>query len=100
MILAVACITGGPLRRGRASACGAAPDPERFADSIIVRVLNVGSDRLRDAMFAFYGTPRVTAVAQARVNRLDAPVYRAWRERLGLPPRAAAVERLHSLWRP
>lgn len=78
---------------------GEGPDLERFADSIIVRVLSVGSGHDLDAMFAFYRMARVRAVAQSRVNRLDVPVYRTWRERLELPQRAAAVERLHALWR-
>ena len=78
---------------------GEGPHLERYADSIIVRVLNGGSDKDLHAMFAFYGMARVRAVAQSRVNRLDAPVYRTWRERLDLPKRAAAVERLHALWR-
>lgn len=78
---------------------GTGPDPERYADSIIVRVLNAGSDELQEAMLEFYGLERVSAVARSRVNRLDALVYRAWKDRLALPPRDAAVERLHSLWR-
>lgn len=79
---------------------GVAPNPEAFASSISVWVLNDGSDEVRDAMVAFYGLDRVRAVAQARVNRLNGPVYRAWRERLGLPTRSEAVERIHALWRP
>lgn len=78
---------------------GKGPDPDTYADSVIVRVLNAGSDGLRDRMFGYYGADRVQAVARARVNRLDAPVYRAWKERLHLPERDAAVERLQSLWR-
>jgi hypothetical protein len=78
---------------------GEGPDPDRYADAIVVRVLNLGSARYTDAMLAFYGMARVRAAAQSRVNRLDAPVYRAWRDRLELPQRSAAVERLHALWR-
>jgi len=78
---------------------GTGPDPERYAESVIVRVLNAGSDGLREQMVGYYGMERVQAVARARVNRLDAPVYRAWRDRLGLPARDAAIERLHALWR-
>jgi hypothetical protein len=75
------------------------PDPDAYADSVIVRVLNTGPDTLREQMLAYYGTAKVQAVAQARVNRLDAPIYRQWKARLHLPERAAAVEKIHSLWR-
>lgn len=75
------------------------PDPDAFADSVIVRVLNTGSDALRDQMLDYYGTAKVQAVAQARVNRLDAPVYRQWKTRFDLPERTAAVEKIHRLWR-
>lgn len=78
---------------------GIGPDPERYADSVIVRVLNAGSDGLQERMLAYYGLERVQCVARARVNRLDAPTYRAWRDRLALPTRDAAIERLHALWR-
>lgn len=79
---------------------GSAPDPERFAESIIVRVLNFESIPLVDSLLVFYGFERVRAVAQAQVNRLDAPVYRRWRERLDLPERDEMVERFHRMWRP
>lgn len=75
------------------------PDPDAYADSIIVRVLNSGSPELREQMLAYYGRERVCAVAQARADRLDAPVYRAWKTRLHLPERSPAVEKLHRLWR-
>ncbi len=75
------------------------PDPDRHAESVIVRVLNTGPDRLREQMLEYYGADRVRSVARARVNRLDAPVYRAWKHRLQLPERSAAVERVHRLWR-
>ncbi len=76
------------------------PDPDQYAESVIVRVLNTGPDTLREQMLAYYGPDRVRSVAQARVNRLDAPIYREWKMRLQLPDRPAAVERLHRLWRP
>jgi hypothetical protein len=75
------------------------PDPQAHADSVIVRVLNAGPDRLREQMLAYYGQEKVRTVAQARVNRLDTPVYRAWKTRLQLPDRSAAVERIQRLWR-
>ena len=75
------------------------PDPDLHAESIIVRVLNTGPDALREQMLSYYGTEKVRSVARARVNRLDAPVYRAWKARLQLPERAPAVEKMHSLWR-
>jgi hypothetical protein len=75
------------------------PDPDLYADSVIVRVLNTGPDALCEQMLAYYGTDRVRSVAQARVNRLDSPVYRQWKSRLQLPDRSAGVERMHSLWR-
>jgi hypothetical protein len=76
------------------------PDPDRYAESVIVRVLNVGPDALREQMLAYYGAEKVQSVAQARVNRLDAPIYRAWKGRLHLPERPDAVEKVHRLWRP
>jgi hypothetical protein len=75
------------------------PDPDVYADSVIVRVLNTGPDALREQMLRYYGAEKVRSVAQARVNRLDAPVYRLWKSRLQLPERTAAVERIHRLWR-
>lgn len=76
------------------------PDPDRHADSVIVRVLNVGPDALREQMLDYYGAEKVRSVARARINRLDAPVYRQWKGRLQLPERSLAVERVHRLWRP
>lgn len=75
------------------------PDPDQHAESVIVRVLNVGPDALREQMLEYYGAEKVRTVARARVNRLDAPVYRAWKSRLQLPERSAAVEKVHRLWR-
>lgn len=75
------------------------PDPDRHAESVIVRVLNTGPDALREQMLQYYGADKVRSVAQARVNRLDAPVYRLWKSRLQLPDRSPAVERLQRLWR-
>ena len=76
------------------------PDPDQHAESVIVRVLNTGPDALREQMLEYYGAEKVRSVARARVNRLDAPVYRAWRSRLQLPERSPAVEKVHRLWRP
>ncbi len=73
------------------------PDPDVYADSVIVRVLNTGPDALREQMLQYYGAEKVRSVAQARVNRLDAPVYR---QEKTLPDRGASVERMHRLWRP
>jgi hypothetical protein len=75
------------------------PDPDVYADSVIVRVLNTGPDALREQMLQYYGADKVRSVAQARVNRLDAPVYRQWKLRLQLPDRPPALERIHRLWR-
>lgn len=75
------------------------PDPDAYADSVIIRVLNMGSDTLRESMLHYYGTKKVRTVAQSRVNRLDTPVYREWKDRLQLPERPAAVEKIHRLWR-
>ena len=75
------------------------PDPDVYAESVIVRVLNTGPDSLREQMLQYYGADRVRSVAQARVNRLDAPVYRQWKLRLQLPDRSPALERMHRLWR-
>jgi hypothetical protein len=75
------------------------PDLQTHAESVIVRVLNAGPDRLREQMLAYYGAEKVRTVARARVNRLDTPVYRAWKTRLQLPDRSAAVERMQGLWR-
>lgn len=77
----------------------ALPDLQTHADSVIVRVLNAGPDRLREQMLAYYGPEKVRSVARARVNRLDTPVYQAWKARLQLPDRSATVERIQGLWR-
>lgn len=76
------------------------PDPDRHAESVIVRVLNTGPEPLREQMLAYYGVEKVGSVARARVNRLDAPVCRAWKSRLCLPERTDAIEKVHRLWRP
>lgn len=75
------------------------PDPDAHADSVIVRVLNTGPDALREEMLQYYGAEKVQSVARARVNRLDAPVFRTWKARLQLPERTAAIEKGHRLWR-
>lgn len=75
------------------------PDPDRHAESVIVRVLNVGPELLRERMLEYYGLDKVRSVARARANRLDAPVYRAWKSRLQLPERSVAVDKVHRLWR-
>lgn len=75
------------------------PDPDHHADSVIVRVLNTGPDALREQMLDYYGADKVGSVARARVNRLDAPIYREWKNRLKLPERSSAVEKVHRLWR-
>jgi hypothetical protein len=76
-----------------------APDPDQYADSIIVRVLNGGSASLSERMIAYYGSDRVGDVARGRVDRLDGPAYRSWKQRLQLPDRNAGIEKLHRLWR-
>lgn len=75
------------------------PDLQTHAESVIVRVLNAGPDRLREQMLAYYGAEKVRAVARARVNRLDTPIYQSWKTRLQLPDRPATVERIQRLWR-
>jgi hypothetical protein len=47
------------------------PDPDVYAESVIVRVLNTGPDSLREQ----------------------------WKLRLQLPDRSPALERIHRLWR-
>lgn len=79
---------------------GVSPDPEKQAASIIVRALNFGSDALTASVIAFYGIERVQTVAIERVNRLDAPTYRTWKDRFGLPARDEIVERFHRMFRP
>lgn len=54
---------------------------------VIVRVLNTGPAALREQMLQYYGADKVRSVAQARVDRLEAPVYRLWKSRLQLPER-------------
>ena len=76
-----------------------APDPDQHSESIIVRVLNTGPDALREQMLQYYGAETVRRVAQARVNRLDGPIYRGWKARVALPERGSVVEKVHRLWR-
>jgi len=79
--------------------CGAPVDLEGHAASVIVRALNDGASGLQERVIAHYGLDRVKRVAQARADRLDNPAYRAWRERLDLPPRAPDVAFVQGLWR-
>lgn len=78
---------------------GALPDLEQYAESVIVRALNLGAPDLMDAVLEFYGIERVRVVAQVQVNRLDRPAYREWKEKLRLPERTEIVERFHRMWR-
>lgn len=80
--------------------CGTLPDLEQHAESVIVRALNAGAPELVEAVLEYYGIDRVRAVVQARVNTLDRPAYRAWKDRLELPVRDEIVERFHMMWRP
>lgn len=78
---------------------GAVPDREKYAASIILRVLNEGDATLQAALLQHYGMVRVRAEALARIHRLTNPAYRQWAARLDLPPRSPATERLQALWR-
>jgi hypothetical protein len=75
------------------------PDPDLHAESVIIRVLNTGPDALRERMMVYYGAENVRSVVLDRVDRLEGPVYRAWKDRLQLPQRGAVVEAVHQLWR-
>jgi hypothetical protein len=79
--------------------CGAPLDLERHAAAVIVRVLNDGSPRLQESVIHHYGLQRVKRVAGERADRLTNPAYRAWRERLDLPPREPGVTFVQGLWR-
>lgn len=79
--------------------CGVSLDLERHAASVIVRTLNDGSPALQKRVIHHYGLDRVRGVAQERADRLSNPAYRAWRERLSLPPRDADVTLVQGLWR-
>ena len=79
--------------------CGAPLDLERHAASVIVRTLNDGSSGLQERVIRHYGLDRVKRVAQDRADRLSNPAYRAWSERLNLPPRAPGVAFVQGLWR-
>ena len=78
---------------------GVIPDLERYADSIVVRVLNRNNPGLVEQLLAQFGVERVQAIAVARARRLTNAAYRTWGRRLGLPPRSAAERLLHALWR-
>lgn len=75
-------------------------DLEEHAPSVLLRALNDGSPELRERVLAYYGPERSAALALSRLNRLTNPAYRAYRERLGLPEREAAVTYMQGLWRP
>lgn len=78
---------------------GAPIDLEQHARSVILRAMNAGPDALREAVLKHYGLDRVTTVLGATVDRLDTPVYQAWKSRLRLPRRSAGAVALHRLWR-
>ena len=75
-------------------------DLEKFAASVLLRVLNDGSPVLRERVLAYYGPERSAVLAISRLNRLTNPAYRAYRERLHLPDRDPGVTYMQSLWRP
>jgi hypothetical protein len=79
--------------------CGAPVDLEGHAASVIMRALNDGGSTLQEHVIGHYGIDRVKRVAQDRADRLSNPAYRAWRERLDLPPRAPDVAFVQGLWR-
>jgi hypothetical protein len=78
---------------------GTPVDAEAHAASVIVRALNDGSPTLVEPIVDHYGLERVGEVARSRVDRLTNPAYRAWRERLRLPPRDDSVAFVQGLWR-
>ena len=79
--------------------CGAPVDLEGNAASVIMRALNDGSSRVQEHVIDHYGLDRVKRIAHARADRLSNPAYRAWCERLDLPPRASDVAFMQGLWR-
>jgi hypothetical protein len=78
--------------------CGAQFDLESHAASVIVRALNDGSPALQERVIHHYGLDRVKRVAEDRADRLTNPAYRAWRERLDLPPRPPDIAFVQGLW--
>ncbi len=79
--------------------CGAPVDPDAHAAAIVVRALNDGTPPLQKRVFEHYGIERVSRIARSRADRLTNPAYRAWRERLSLPPRDPGVDFVQGLWR-
>lgn len=79
--------------------CGAPVDLKAHAVSVIMRALNDGSARLQQRVIEHYGLERVKRIARERADRLSNPAYRAWRERLDLPPRDPGVAFVQGLWR-
>jgi hypothetical protein len=79
--------------------CGASVDLDQHAASVIIRTLNDGPPALQERVIAHYGLDWIKRVAHERANRLTNPAYRAWRERLELPPRAPDVAFVQGLWR-
>lgn len=79
--------------------CGAPLDLEAHAAAVVMRALNDGSPSLQQRVIAHYGLDRIKRVARSRADRLSNPAYRAWRERLGLPPRTPDVSFVQGLWR-
>lgn len=79
--------------------CGAPVDLNAHAASVIMRALNDGSARLQQRVIEHYGFEHVKRVARERADRLSNPTYRAWRERLDLPPRDPGVTFVQGLWR-
>jgi hypothetical protein len=79
--------------------CGAPVDLDGNAASVIMRALNDGSSRVQEHVINHYGLERVKRVAHARADRLSNPAYRAWRDRLDLPPRPPDVAFVQGLWR-
>lgn len=79
--------------------CGAPVDLDQHAASVIIRTLNDESAGLQERVIHYYGLDRVKRVARDRADRLTNPAYRAWRERLDLPPRAPDIAFVQGLWR-
>jgi hypothetical protein len=79
--------------------CGAPIDLDQHAAAVIIRTLNDGSAALQERVIHYYGLDRVRRVAQERADRLTNPAYRAWHERLDLPPRAPDIAFVQGLWR-
>lgn len=79
--------------------CGAPLDLEAHAPAVVVRALNDATPRVQQRVIEHYGLERVTRIARSRADRLSNPAYRAWRERLDLPPRDSGVAFVQGLWR-